>query len=242
MVSVLAPLLNRCRQLYLFLAGVDFEVRIIAEFVSAQQSVDSSLSGIDMGCGYGRNLEALLKRGLTVTGVDVNPELVKDCRGRGLSCISSTDFFATEQSYDWMLLAHIIEHFQPNELKAFLETCFSRVRDGGTIVIATPLLSPYFFDDFDHIKPYSHVGLLMLFSDRLQQVQYQSPYCLTLERFWYRRSPWKLMHSNAKVVRNRFTPLARIIDLFGLVFFTLSRGLIGRVDGWVGAFRVVRRK
>ena len=82
MTSILDPILSRFRQLYLFLARVDFEVRVIVEFVSAKQSVDRSLSGIDMGCGYGRNLEALLKRGFRVTGVDVNPGLVKDCRDR----------------------------------------------------------------------------------------------------------------------------------------------------------------
>ena len=47
-----------------------------------------------------------------------------------------------------------------------------RLKVGGHLVIATPLMSNNFYDDFDHVRPYQSLGILMVFGGGAAQVQY----------------------------------------------------------------------
>jgi predicted SAM-dependent methyltransferase len=60
-------------------------------------------------------------------------------------------------------MSHVIEHFSPKDLIPFLDDYLDRLKVGGRLVIAIPLLTPYFYDDFDHVKPYHPMGILMVF-------------------------------------------------------------------------------
>src|SRR5579859_4156528 len=64
---------------------------------------------LDVGCGYGRNLEWLKAKGFNATGVEANPGIVKACRDAGLSCLDVKDFQKTTDQYDMLLMAHIVE-------------------------------------------------------------------------------------------------------------------------------------
>ena len=55
-------------------------------------------------------------------------------------------------------MSHVIEHFAPSDLLVFMDGYIDLLRPGGHLIIATPLMSPYFYDDFDHIKPLSTSG------------------------------------------------------------------------------------
>ena len=43
--------------------------------------------------------------------------------------------------------------FPPGELLEFLDRWLDQLEDGGELVVATPLMSVHFYDDFDHVKP-----------------------------------------------------------------------------------------
>src|SRR5437588_11052930 len=113
---------------------------------------------LDVGCGYGRLLALVKAAGFEVTGVEINAEIVAANRKAGLSCISADEFKTSNDRYDVMLMAHVIEHFAPADLLHFMDIYLDRLKPGGRLVIATPLMSDYFYDDFDHIRPYQPAG------------------------------------------------------------------------------------
>jgi SAM-dependent methyltransferase len=195
---------------------------------------------LDVGCGYGRNLRLLRDAGFDVLGVEVNEQIVRANRETGLPCISVDEFARTPEDFDLLLMSHVIEHFAPAALVPFMDSYLDRLVPGGALVIATPLLGPFFYDDFDHVKPYHPIGLMMVFGEGEAQVQYYARNRLALEDVWVRRSPLRLGHGRGRYIGS-WRPRARQIgDFAGALLFRATGGLIGTADGWVGLFRKLR--
>ena len=192
---------------------------------------------LDIGCGYGRNLKVLCARGIDAIGVEANPEIVKAAVASGLPCKTVTEFDENTETFDALLMSHIIEHFPPHKLFDFMDGYLDRLRVGGHLVIATPLMSNNFYDDFDHVRPYQPLGLLMVFGKNAAQVQYYARNRLELCDVWFRRGPWRLNYSRLRFAKGRRRHLMQLIDLGCALLFRLSFGLLGRTDGWVGLFR-----
>jgi hypothetical protein len=135
-----------------------------------------------------------------------------------------------------LIMSHVIEHFSPRVLLEFMDGYLDRLRTGGRLIIATPLLSDYFFDDFDHVRPYQPWGLVMVFSEGSAQVQYRSRNVLGLTDLWYRRNPHRISHARGRSLRSvsRYGLIA--LDAVAAAIFILSGRLIGKTDGWVGVF------
>jgi hypothetical protein len=171
--------------------------------------------------------------------VDTNPELVRANREAGLQCFLAEEFTQTDDSYDVMLMSHVIEHFAPKDLVPFLDGYPDRLKVGGRLVIATPLLTRLFYDDFDHVKPYHPMGLLMVFGDKRAQVQYYAKNTMRLEAVWIRRGHWRFAHRRARYMNSSATRLMQLAEFASALAFRLSGGLIGQADGWVGMFQKV---
>lgn len=193
---------------------------------------------LDIGCGYGRNLKLLYSHRFNVLGVDVNQDIVKANLDAGLKCMTVQEFEKTNNMYDVLLMSHIIEHFQSNELIKFIDTYLDRLKVGGYLIIATPLYSPYFYEDFDHVKPYHPTGINMVFGNNSAQVQYYSKNKIELLDIWFRKGPFKLNFSPGLYVR-KYSRIPMIINLMFAILFRLSFGLIARTDGWMGFYRKV---
>lgn len=191
---------------------------------------------VDVGCGYGSNLRALVSRGYDAVGVEINPVIVKANVIAGLPCLSVEEFSRSPDTYDVVLMSHIIEHLPPHELLTFIDGYLDRLRVGGQLVIATPLLSSNFYDDFDHVRPYQPMGLQMAFGPGEAQIQYYSRNKLLLRDVWFRRSPWRVRYHRARYVFGPTTRFLQAIDLACALLWRLSGGLLGRTDGWVGRF------
>jgi hypothetical protein len=172
-----------------------------------------------------------------MTGVDANPELVQANRKAGLHCLTVEEFSRTNETYDVMLMSHVIEHFAPKDLVPFLDGYLDRLKVGGRLIIATPLLTRLFYDDFDHVRPYHPMGLLMVFGDKRAQVQYYAKNSLRLEDVWIRRGHWRFAHRRARYINSSATRLLQVAEFASALAFRLSGGLIGQADGWVGMFQ-----
>jgi len=194
---------------------------------------------LDVGCGEGRYLKSLTNLGYNVLGVEKNEVIVNRNKLSGLNCVTVDDFLKDKKEFDLILMSHVIEHFEPNGLKDFLESYLKRLRTGGVLIIATPLMNPRFYDDFDHIKPYSPVGLMMVFSSEASQVQYYSSEKIRLLDVWFRSSYLRFSNYRGRFIPSNAGRVYFLIEIASALLWRLSFGLIGRKDGWVGVFQKI---
>ena len=224
---------------YRAMLAIDDETPRLVRFVLRALAGRESPRVFDVGCGYGRTLRALRDAGVQATGIDVNLEIVERNNIDGLECLLPEDFRARGLAADVLVMSHVVEHFAPRDLLAFIDGYLEFLRPGGFLVLATPLLTDRFFDDFDHVKPYQPTGLGMVFGGRQSQVQYYGRSTLALEDIWFRRSAFSITFAKGMYVRNWTTPVWRIVNLGYALLFRSSGGLIGRTTGWVGLYRKV---
>ena len=109
---------------------------------------------LDVGCGRGEFLDLLKERGITARGIDINHEMVEECRARGLDA-SEADAAAylsslPDASLGGVFAAQVVEHLEPSYLLRFLELAFHKLRPGGRIVLETlnPACWVAFFDSY----------------------------------------------------------------------------------------------
>jgi len=216
----------------------DSEMHTILRFAgNACAGQAQSCQVLDVGCGYGRNLRPLQEAGFKVMGVDANAEVVKANVAAGLPCITSEHFAATRCIYDVILMSHVIEHFAPLDLVPFMDGYLDRLRPGGRLIIATPLFTHYFYDDFDHIKPYYPIGIMMVFGGERAQIRYYARNQLVLDDVWIRRSPLLAAHTRGRYLSGWRSRPRQAVELVSALVFRLSFGGIGQGTGWVGVFR-----
>jgi SAM-dependent methyltransferase len=216
--------------------------RILAFIAACRRAGAGPLRVLDVGCGYGRNLVRILDAGHDGLGVEVNPAISAANVARGLPCVTVEEFNQGQARFDVILMSHVIEHFGPEALKAFMDAYLDRLEDGGHLVIATPLLTPYFFDDFDHVKPYLPAGILMVYGGGGAQVQYYSPFRLELKDIWFRRSAYRARLVRGRFMRSWANRFWMVVDLVGALAFRASGGLLGCKDAWVGVFEKVETR
>ena len=75
---------------------------------------------LDVGCGRGEFLDLLRERDVRARGVDVNAEMVEECRRRGLDA-SAGDALTLldaleDESLGGLFAAQVVEHLQPDYL------------------------------------------------------------------------------------------------------------------------------
>lgn len=194
---------------------------------------------LDIGCGYGQKMNIIKNLDIKVVGVDVNDKIVEANKSVGFNCLSIDEFRNSDQQYSVLLMSHVIEHFQPNDLLFFIDNYLKRLEENGFIIISTPLNSPYFYDDFDHIKPYHPTSINMVFCDHDSQVQYHSKYKLEMVDLWFRKEPFKLKFIKSLYIRSYKKAPVILCNLILVFIFYLSGRFIGRTDGWMGLYRKV---
>ena len=118
---------------------------------------------LDVGCGRGEFLDLLRERRVRARGVDVNTEMVEECRARGLDAsagdaLTSLNALADE-SLGGLFAAQVVEHLQPDYLVRLLNVAGRKLRPGARIVLETinPRCWFAFFDgyirDITHVRP-----------------------------------------------------------------------------------------
>ncbi len=219
--------------------------KILALFVALQKNQAAPLKALDAGCGYGANLKPLLEMGIEALGVEINPVIRENNIKRNLPCIDPQELEGKipKKSIDVILTAHVIEHLAPKDCLNFLNFYLDYLKPGGYLIIATPLLSPYFFDDFDHVKPYQPTGLSMLFSGKNPQVQYYANHSLELVELYFRRTPLSLHFQRVRHLQTGFLrkALLNLTDISFELIYLVSGGYISRTDGWIGLYQEYKK-
>ena len=94
---------------------------------------------LDVGCGLGRNLHTLPRGSV---GVDHNETSIEIARSRGLTALTTKEWETSElrvpESYDGMLVAHVIEHMSPEQGREVMESYVPYLRPGGRVLFICP--------------------------------------------------------------------------------------------------------
>lgn len=96
---------------------------------------------LDIGCGLGRHLWHLHQVTPSV-GVDHNAHSVAIARSRQLNAFTPEDFHASPEaqpeSFDTLLLSHVLEHLSFADAGQLLEEYLIYLRPGGRLITMTP--------------------------------------------------------------------------------------------------------
>ncbi|MFD4369001.1 methyltransferase domain-containing protein [Rhodococcus sp. NPDC058521] len=91
---------------------------------------------LDVGCGIGRNLRNLPAGSL---GVDHNRHSVRFCRSQGFDALTPEEFHATGGTkFDGMLMAHLLEHLEPNGGPVIIEEYLPYLEPGAVVMLVCP--------------------------------------------------------------------------------------------------------
>lgn len=94
---------------------------------------------LDIGCGIGRNMQALSADSL---GVDHNAQSVQLAQQAGMRAMTVEEFRASDEaraeSFDGFLLAHVLEHMDEDTGRELLRSYLPYLRPGGSVFIICP--------------------------------------------------------------------------------------------------------
>lgn len=97
---------------------------------------------VDLACGYGHFVAALVEAGIPAFGVDADPGCVSAARAQGLD-VRLSDVFdflraAPAGSVDGIFCAHLVEHLRYDQVLELVSLAWDALAGQGVIVLVTP--------------------------------------------------------------------------------------------------------
>ncbi|MDD4902097.1 MAG: class I SAM-dependent methyltransferase [Patescibacteria group bacterium] len=223
-------------KLYKRIVNINKEEKFISFILRKYFPKDAKI--LDVGCGLGNKLEYIKNIGYAdIVGVEKNKELIAEVlRTKNIPILSSEQFEKTSGRYDLIIMSHLIEHFNPDDLLVFMDSYLDRLKTGGYLLILTPTMTEYFYFDFDHIKPYHPAGILMFFGKAKSQVQNYSRNKLGLSELFFNRVPFKKVFTKKQLLGKRDYP-AIFANLVWAIIYHLSFSAVAQTVGWIGLFK-----
>jgi SAM-dependent methyltransferase len=130
---------------------------------------------LDIGCGRGEFLELLNEGGSEAIGIELDPELVRECTERGLRAEvgDALHRIASEvdSSLGGIVLIQVVEHLTSQEVVDLIPLAFDKLQPGGRIVIETVnpqslyVFAHSLYVDPTHYKPVHPAYLNFLFRE-----------------------------------------------------------------------------
>ena len=128
--------------------------RSIMEYIFWKNIAKKDLRILSVGCGTGAELEHLSTFG-KVTGIDIDPEVVRFCKAKGFQVIES-DILASDlpqESFDVVVAMDVIEHIKDDfKVVAALKKLLKK---DGKLLITVPAL-PCLWSSFDEEGDFPH--------------------------------------------------------------------------------------
>ncbi|MFC2149496.1 class I SAM-dependent methyltransferase [Candidatus Auribacterota bacterium] len=121
---------------------------------------------LEIGCGTGRLLKALMKNGRAVAGCDISLDAAK----RAEAIVANAEMLPyKEGSFDLLIGISVIEHLREEDAKRFFDEAKRLLRKGGALFLVTPNFSSpmrtikgdkwFGYSDPTHVKFYTPESL-----------------------------------------------------------------------------------
>ncbi|MCO6161315.1 bifunctional 2-polyprenyl-6-hydroxyphenol methylase/3-demethylubiquinol 3-O-methyltransferase UbiG [Flavobacterium sp. NRK F7] len=139
--------------------------RLLFGYYSAKEYIHGNV--LEIGCGIGRGLEIVVKKGTTYTGIDKNKKLIEE----QIQNFPENSFIhgtvpplleIENERFDTVISFHVIEHIEKDDL--FLEEIYRVLKPNGTLILSTPNKNKTITKNPWHIREYTDLELLQLFS------------------------------------------------------------------------------
>lgn len=126
---------------------------------------DKSAKILEVGCGYGKYIQALSEMGYKdCYGIDLSSEQIAYAKSvLGLSNVEQADALdwldGKEAKYDCILGLDILEHFQTDDLLRLGEKMHRALKPGGRAIFQVPNgmspLTPIIYGDLTHVRAFT---------------------------------------------------------------------------------------
>jgi SAM-dependent methyltransferase len=205
---------------------------------------------LDIGCGEGKYLRLLSPYCETITGVDTNPEQVRQLKESGFDAHLPSELVSGQ--YDVLLMSHIVEHMAASDLVAFLDCYLPMLHDDGHLIIMTPLPGLRFWHDFTHVRPYTPQSFGMMFGILAGPAAFHPRIRMELQEIHFFRDSWRIRHQRyyyptpSLQIANGWAPrlIANLITLVNALLaslFVVSHGRLGVLASWAGIYKKAMR-
>ncbi len=143
---------------------------------------------MDFGCGRGEFLELLRENNIEGYGIEINEEMIRICREKGLKCLNEDILFhlssLEDESLGGFFSSQVIEHLEPVFLRKIFDLLYFKLVKGSFAVVETVnptslyTLVEVFYRDPTHKNPI-HPETLKFFIEssgfRVEEIRYISP-------------------------------------------------------------------
>jgi 2-polyprenyl-3-methyl-5-hydroxy-6-metoxy-1,4-benzoquinol methylase len=157
---------------------------------------NGSVRILDFGGGFGQMSNALREAGYkNVELLDISPPALAHSRSIGLTCHDGNEpcFFETHQdSYDFVILSHVVEHFPKDEVISILAKIRDILKPGGGVIVMVPNAQSntgayWAYEDFTHYTMFTSGSLYyVLRAAGFEEVVFLDPDCLD-GSVWYKK-------------------------------------------------------
>lgn len=150
---------------------------------------------VDFGCGNGRLVKELINIH------SVHRVYVTDKRKEYVdNIVDEKRIFPLDltKKYDVVIISHVIEHCNINDFLDLMDLSISLLKHDGLLFVFGPTNHKRFFDDIDHIKPYSVSSIHSMYSVESKNYVccYNGRMNLKLLNVKYRYNPYSVDYAN----------------------------------------------
>jgi cyclopropane fatty-acyl-phospholipid synthase-like methyltransferase len=217
-----------------------FEVKKLESILASNAKTAANQKLLDVGFGKGVFLNMAQKYQYEVYGVDVNQEYVDTANKNGFKCFNINQIDQLPAQFDIILFSHLIEHLKYEDLTTVLTIYIEKLAPNGKIIILTPQLTPKFYYDFTHEKPYYPQSIRHAFGSNQEEISFKKTNVeLELVDIYffkdsYRTRTWRSYYIQKDNELKHF--LTKYINVFLASIYLLSGGRIGEKASWMGVY------
>ena len=201
---------------------------------------------LEIGCGRGDLLIYLKELGWDVEGVEFDSVAANNARQRGLTIhLDSLETYAAEdQSFDAIVLSHVIEHlYNPDEV---INRCWRLLKRGGKLVVLTPNIDSLEHllcgRNWFHLDPPRHIHLFNMrsLSGMAKKAGFENVSCFTHIRDAH--ATWSRSLANGTGIRQENKLLFAVLKFVGLILANIEWLVIQFFPRRGGEMTLIARK